>query len=563
MTRISLAAMLTALGLLSGVLPGCSSTTPRAEPEQPPDGSETSSLTVVAEIALERGDCRSASESYARAAQGGDAELAKRAAQVAFSCEHLPAAWEAVQRWRALAPDDTDAATLYAVVALKLYKLREARGVIAQLARDGGRSSEGALSELAQMLLQESDPATVLAVLSPVAEGSGTSPNVLALLADIALEAYHLERAERYAKQALARDPQAAAAKRVLIRVYVLRGDAPRAIELAREIALADPEGSSFELADALMGLERLEEARQELERLHAEGVAQGEVERRLALLALESGDFDEAERRLTALATSGEGTDAAIFYLAEIAEREGDYESALAGYRRLANSQLAITARARAAGILLERGERAEALAMLDDYATEHPEQAFELTLIKARLFADHGDIESAIALLDAALERHPGHPSLQYERAVLLERGGQLRECLDALEKLLEERPGDPAVMNALGYTMADHGIELARAETLIRRALESAPDNPAMLDSLGWVRFRRGDTRAAIPILERAYALGRDPEIAAHWGEALWASGQQQQARTILATALARAPRSQPLRKTIDRLLSAVNP
>lgn len=563
MTRFSLAAILAVLGLLSGVLAGCSSTTPRTEPQQPPDGTETGSLTVVAEIALERGDCRSASESYARAAQGGDAELAKRATQVAFSCEHLPAAWEAVQRWRALAPDDRDAATLYAIVALKLYNLREARSVIAQLVRDGDRSSEGALTELAQMLLEESDPATVLEVLSAAVDGSGTSPNVLALLADIALQAFHLERAERYAKQALARDPQTAAAKRVLTRVYVLRGDASRAIELARELALADPAGSSFELADALIGLERFEEARQELERLHAEGVAPAEVERRLALLALESGDLDEAERRLTALATSGEATDVAIFYLAEIAEREGDFESALAGYRRLANSQLAVTARARAAAILLERGERAEALAMLDDYAAEHPERAFELTLLKARLLADSGDVESGIALLDAALERHPRHPSIQYERAVMLERGGQLRECIDALEKLLEERPGDPTVMNALGYTLADHGLELPRAETLIRRALESAPDNPAMLDSLGWVRFRRGDTRAAIPVLERAYALGRDPEIAAHWGEVLWVSGQQQQARTILATALARAPRSEPLRKTLDRLISAVNP
>jgi len=81
---------------------------------------------------------------------------------------------------------------------------------------------------------------------------------------------------------------------------------------------------------------------------------------------------------------------------------------------------------------------------------------------------------------------------------------------------------------------------------------------PDNPAALDSLGWVRFRQGDTKGAIPVLERAYTLGRDAEIAAHWGEALWMSGQHQQARKVWAAALAREPDSAALKATLARFL-----
>ena len=55
-----------------------------------------------------------------------------------------------------------------------------------------------------------------------------------------------------------------------------------------------------------------------------------------------------------------------------------------------------------------------------------------------------------------------------------------------------------------------------------------------------------------------LERAYALDHDGEIAAHWGEALWASGQHDQARRVWATALAREPDSKPLKATIKRFL-----
>jgi cytochrome c-type biogenesis protein CcmH/NrfG len=96
------------------------------------------------------------------------------------------------------------------------------------------------------------------------------------------------------------------------------------------------------------------------------------------------------------------------------------------------------------------------------------------------------------------------------------------------------------------------------LPRAEGFIRRALVAMPDNPAILDSLGWVRVRRGDARGAVPSLERAYTIERDPEIAAHWGEALWLSGARAQARQVWAAALARHPDSEALKATLHRLL-----
>ena len=98
------------------------------KPATPPG--DTTALTVTAESALKRGDCREASESYAKAAAGGDVQLARRATQVAMACEHLPAAWQSATRWRTLAPSDREANALYAAVALKLYRTSEARGAI-------------------------------------------------------------------------------------------------------------------------------------------------------------------------------------------------------------------------------------------------------------------------------------------------------------------------------------------------------------------------------------------------------------------------------------------------
>jgi Flp pilus assembly protein TadD len=139
-----------------------------------------------------------------------------------------------------------------------------------------------------------------------------------------------------------------------------------------------------------------------------------------------------------------------------------------------------------------------------------------------------------------------------------VILEQAGHVHESVEALEHMLTERPDDPTLQNALGYTLADHTLDLSHAEALIRRALTVMPDNPAAIDSLGWVQFRQGDARGAAATLAHAYSLGHDPEIAAHWGEALWVSGQQAEARRVWAAALAREPDSKPLKATIKRLI-----
>ena len=517
--------------------------------------------TVIAEIALERGDCRAAAETYAAAAQKGDVAVARRSSEVSLACEHLPAAWDSVKRWRALAPTDSDAATIYAAVALKLYRVSDAKSALMTVfkntkADEGGDSK---LAELSQLFLQEADAASTFAAMNGAIDADTASPGTLSLLAELALEAYDTKRAEQLIALALKQDPSSYEARHILTRAYVMKGDGAAAVLMARDIATLDTKRGQFELAETFIELDRLEEARLELERLRNTDADKGDVDRRLALLAYQGGDYDEAQRRFAELATSDEATDASLLYLADIAEMDGDTDTALAGYRRLinSNSSLAVAARTRAAAILLDKKQRGEALAMIDDYISEHPDRSFELNVTKANLLADHGEIDSGLALLAAALDQHPQHPSLQYDRAVLLEKAGKVKDSVGALEKLLTDRGDDPTLLNALGYTLADHGMELSRAEGLIRKSLAIMPDNPAILDSMGWVRFKRGDSKGAIDYLKRSYLLAHDPEIAAHWAEALWKSGAQQEARAVLATALARHPDSDTLKKTIARL------
>jgi tetratricopeptide (TPR) repeat protein len=559
MSRLGISVVVVLASVAVVTAAGCSAarTTPSAEEHS----TDPSTLTLFAELALEHGDCRLAAEDYAAAAVHSGVAIARRASEVGLACENLPAAWQSVQRWRSLAPKDPDAAVTCAAIALKLYKIPAARAAVATALEVAGAKADARMAELTTALLEEAEAPAVLAVMGEEA-GPRAPPETLIVLGALSLDAYDAGRAARYIHEALERNPDLVAAKRVLARVYVMQGDVAQALAEAREVMASDAKNSTFELAEILVALDRREEARQELERLRAAGRPAVEIDQRLAILAFEAGDLPEAQRRFTDLAARGEVGEGVILYLADIAARDGDTAAALSGYRQLENSQLALTSRTRAAAILIAT-DRGAAFGLLDDYAVAHPEQTFQLTITKAHLLADHGESDAAVALIEAALERHPRHPTLEYELSVLLERAGNVHDSVATLERMISERPEDSNLLNALGYTLADHDLDLPRAERLIRRALLVTPDNPAVLDSLGWVRFKRGDVRGATPILERAYMIGQDSDIAAHLGEALWRGGDEARARKMWATALARDPSAMLLKSTLARLVPASAP
>jgi len=264
-----------------------------------------------------------------------------------------------------------------------------------------------------------------------------------------------------------------------------------------------------------------------------------------------------EAGRRFGSLISSQSAAPEAFFYLSSIAEREGRTDLALEGYSKLAEAGAGLAVRGRAARLLLKRDDRAAAFRMLDEHAAKERSETLDVEFAKAALLDDAGHTTEAIALLQLALERFPDHPGVRYQIALTQDKAGMEREALRTFESLLKDRPEDASLLNALGYSLADRNQKLPRAEALIRKALQVSPDNPAFLDSLGWVRFRRGDVPGGLPYLERAYRIFPDAEIASHWGELLWVSGKQAEARALWARSLARSPDSKALRATIERL------
>ena len=210
-----------------------------------------------------------------------------------------------------------------------------------------------------------------------------------------------------------------------------------------------------------------------------------------------------------------------------------------------LAGTALEPAARSRAATILYKQGQRTDALELLQAKEDATPPARLEAEIAQAQLLSNGGEANQALARMDDALARFPGHPDVLYQKAILLEKAGRTDAAIAQLEALYRDRPQDSAISNALGFILADHNRELSRAERLIGAALKAEPDNPAILDSFGWLQYRRGLPQAALPLLERAFRLDQDGDIGAHWGEVLWALGDKAKARETWNRALLADP------------------
>jgi tetratricopeptide (TPR) repeat protein len=511
---------------------------------------------ILADMALSRGDCKGGTDRYLKAALAtSDARIAERANKVASDCQQVGASAKAARRWQKLDPQSAGAAAAVALAAVRLYQPDEASAAILRTHALGG---DDALIALIGEVSDAGGTAIALNTLRPTFEKPDTSEKLLAAAVDLALDSFDFATAHKLADRMLSNEPASGSARSQLARVLTAEGNAIAAIAISQEAAALEPDTERFAYVDTLLRLDRLDEARQELESMRTDASVRDEADLRLGKLANQMGDMSEAGRRFGSLISSPTAAPEAYFYLSSIAERMGRTDLALEGYEKLAEAGAAgLLVRGRAARLLMKKDERNEAFRILDEYAAKERSEALDVEFAKAALLEESGKATEAVALLQLALERFPDHPGLRYQIALIQDKAGLNRESVKNLESLLKERPEDASLLNALGYSLADRNQKLPRAESLIRKALQASPDNPAFLDSLGWVLFRRGDIPGALPHLERAYRIFPDAEIASHWGELLWVSGKQSDARALWARSLARSPDSKPLRATIERL------
>lgn len=123
----------------------------------------------------------------------------------------------------------------------------------------------------------------------------------------------------------------------------------------------------------------------------------------------------------------------------------------------------------------------------------------------------------------LDQALAVFPDSGTLQWMKASLLEKRGDIDAAIAVYEDLYAKNSNSPVVANNLASlitTYKDDPESLERAYVIARRL--RALDQPAFQDTYGWIAYRRGDYEEALTFLESAAEkIENDPGPAFHLG------------------------------------------
>ena len=539
------------------VLAGCT-VGPRS-PAKDTTPATPASLLAEGDAALERGDLPAAASAYRGAAELSDDEtVAEPAPRVAFDNFQMRETARSADRWLSINPTSEQAHRYAGVASLRLHRI------------DAAEKHFGELLDSAYI-----SPAAGYLALLPIVVDEGSGPDVAQLFTqlsarhpDVAEGHYALAtaalRAENYAL-ALSSAQRASSlasywlpARLLLARAQIATGNEETGLATAKD-AVVDPQAdisTHLEYAMLLAATGHDAEARAVLTPyVSGKTVVPGAI-RSMALLEMQSGDLDAANKRFEDWLATGAQSYDALYYLGVIADRRDDSERALRYYSRVTGGDFALVAQSRVARIKAEKSGVDAGLLHLEEFGRSRPQNGPELIAARAALLSSF-DLESrALEVLDDGLKLYPDSLDLRMARVFLYERTNRVDSSVRDLRQLLAERPDDPVIQNALGYTLADRTRHSDEAATLVGQALAQTPDSAAVLDSMGWALHKQGRNTEALDYLERARKRGADPEIDLHVGEVQWALDDEDAARDTWQKALERWPEDERLKERLER-------
>ncbi len=232
-------------------------------------------------------------------------------------------------------------------------------------------------------------------------------------------------------------------------------------------------------------------------------------------------------------------GMDEIRVLIGNLEESAQQWEAAIKTYRAVdRDTPFGWNAQLRIAATLQRLDRTNEALAMLRDLADERDDRT-EALIQLADLLRGEKRWREAAAAYTRAIDR-AGPPSettwgFYYSRGIAYERAKKWPEAEKDFLQALELQPDQPQVLNYLGYSWVEQGLNLDRARGMLERAVDLRPRDGYIIDSLGWVLYRLGDYEEAVVHLERAVGLTpTDPVINEHLGDAYWRVGRKREAR-----------------------------
>jgi tetratricopeptide (TPR) repeat protein len=519
-------------------------------------GTDAVGKAIQGEFALQTGDADGAARDYLAAAlASNDPELAEHAVRIALAANNMAVTNAALARWRQLAPDSPALGGV--AIHVDLLQGRQApalaeaqrmlkqpngwRSLVPPLAdsrNDHGDAARGLIRALLEhdLLPRQVDAWLAFAGLARRLDDTGLSNDIETRL--------------------IAQFPDDPRAQ--LIGVEHLRdhGDITAARVALDRILTSDkmPPDVRNALAGELAVLGDTKAA--------ARALAQGpQDDASYAQRASWLSDADD-KAGLAALYSEIKATSASParqLLLGELAEMQSRWLEAEQWYRGIAASPFHEQAQLRLPSVLEKQGHMDAAVALLRGLQAQvdgDGENRRDAYLQEAELWTRRKDDKQVMATYARGFTAFPEDALLLYGRGLYQQGQGRIDAALADLKRIID-RDGDNAeALNAYGYTLAESGQRYAEALPYIEKSNRLKPNSAATIDSLGWVELKLGDRDKALSLLRQAWSLQKDPEIAAHLGEALWLSGDQAGARKIWQAGLAIDAENRPLQAVMRK-------
>lgn len=515
---------------------------------------------LVAEVAGYRGEYSTALEKYVdMALKTRDAGVAQRAAMLAVYLKRYEEALTTSKIWVEQEPDSIEARRYLSDQLLRIGDMEQAIVHMEAIKSLGGLANFESFAYSAANM-DDKGREVLLEAMSRMLDQYPGDEQLMFSKAVLLEQSGQLEEALQLANQLLVSKKD--------INVIVLKINALKDL-LRTDEALVFLESTLEELADKrrlrliyarmLFEAERLVDAEKQYEQVHQQAPNDSDILFALALISMEQGKDESAKGYLNQMIRFNRRANEAHYYLGSIADKNDKIPQAISEYKMVGPGREYLAAQVRIAALLADQGSLNDARAHLENQRANNPDRYNRLVMIEGQLLSERGHETEFFELLEMVIQKQPENVELLYFRAMTGQSLGRLDVLEQDLLRVIEIDPDNADAMNALGYTLADQTDRHAEALALIERALEIKPNEAAFIDSLGWVQYRLKNFKDAVTNLRKALSLFDNDEVAAHLGEVLWVSGEQQEARNIWQKALDAQPNSDILKRVIKRFVA----
>jgi tetratricopeptide (TPR) repeat protein len=529
---------------------------------------------LVGELSAKAGDNATAFAYVLNAARRSQApQLYERAIDLALQERNGQAALEAAQSWVKVFPTSQEANRYVFQILIGLNRVADAAEPLKRMLASLPVAERAAtISQLPRYFVRTSEKKLVAKVveqaLAPDLALHATRPAAWATIGVLRLAAADTAGALQAAQNGAQANPKAQ--EPVVLAIALINPKVPEAEALVRKY-IADKPAPELRMAytRTLLVTQRYAEASAQMRVLTQENPDFPEAWLIRGSLEIEAKKAPQAEVSLknyvklatapsaAKAATTERGLAQAYWMLAQISEQNQKLDEALSYLALIESEQDAMRVQTHKAMILARQGKADEARAAIRNTPELHADDARTKINTEIALLREFKQYQVAYEVLAEAITRYPEETDFQYEKALMAEKIGKTDEMEQLLRQIIAVKPDHFQAYNALGYSLADRGVRLPEARSLINKALEFLPNDPDLVDSLAWLEYRSGNTAEALRLLQTAFKARPNADIAAHLGEVQWASGQRDAANATWQEGLKLSPKNETLLETMNRM------